>query len=138
MTTTTCTAPTGRGHLRARGTLLVALAAGIGTAACYPLQPAVADVADALGSPVAAVGVALACGQLGYLLGLALLVPLVDRHPARRVVAGQFAALAAVLALSALTPGCRLPGRRHDGGRRAVVGGGRRRGRDRPGRPHCA
>jgi predicted MFS family arabinose efflux permease len=38
------------------------------------------------------IGIALACGPLGYLLGLALLVPLVDRFPPSRVVATQFGA----------------------------------------------
>ena len=44
------------------------------------------------------VGAALACGPIGYLLGLALLVPLVDRFSPRRVVALQFLALGGALA----------------------------------------
>lgn len=79
----------------------MSLAAALGTSTIYPLQPAIADVAHSLGSPVAAVGVALACGSVGYLLGLCLLVPLVDRFAANRVLAAQFTALAAALAVSA-------------------------------------
>jgi predicted MFS family arabinose efflux permease len=77
----------------------MALAAALGTATIYPLQPAIADVAGSLHASLTTIGVALACGPLGYLLGLALLVPLVDRFPPSRVVATQFGALA--IALSA-------------------------------------
>jgi hypothetical protein len=66
------------------------LAAAVGTGAVYPLQPAIAEVGGALGTSLASVGVALARGPIGYLRGLALLVPLVDQcspssraHPAR-------------------------------------------------------
>jgi predicted MFS family arabinose efflux permease len=79
----------------------MSLAAALGTATLYPLQPAIANVADSLGSSVAAVGVALACGPAGYMVGLALVVPLVDRFSAKRVLAVQFGVLAAALALSA-------------------------------------
>ncbi len=81
--------------------LYLALAAALGTATIYPLQPAIAEVTAALGSSTEAVGVALACGPIGYLCGLALLVPLVDRFPARRVIAVQFGALAVVIGWSA-------------------------------------
>jgi predicted MFS family arabinose efflux permease len=50
---------------------------------------------------LATVGVALACGPLGYLVGLALLVPLVDRFSPRRVLSTQFGALAIALGLNA-------------------------------------
>ena len=80
----------------------MALAAALGTSSIYPLQPAIADVAGSLHASIATIGVALACGPLGYLLGLALLVPLVDRFPPRRVLATQFGALAVGLAVSAV------------------------------------
>jgi predicted MFS family arabinose efflux permease len=79
----------------------MSLAAALGTSTIYLLQPAIADVADSLGSSIAAVGVALACGPAGYLVGLGLLVPLVDRFSPGRVLAVQFGVLAAALALSA-------------------------------------
>jgi MFS family permease len=79
----------------------MSLAAALGTATIYPLQPAIADVAGSLDASLAAVGVALACGPVGYLCGLALLVPLVDRFPPRNVLSAQFGALAAALALGA-------------------------------------
>lgn len=77
------------------------IAAALGTAAIYPLQPAISDVADSLDISVAQVGIALACGPVGYLLGLAMLVPLVDRFPPKYILAAQFGALATALAANA-------------------------------------
>nr|WP_179446441.1 MFS transporter [Naumannella cuiyingiana] len=79
----------------------MALAAAIGTGSAYPLQPAMADVADALNSTIGAIGVALAAAPVGYLIGLCLLVPLVDRFPPGRVLAAQFGGLAVALASAA-------------------------------------
>ncbi|GAB0104520.1 MFS transporter [Nocardia sp. JMUB6875] len=79
----------------------MALAAALGTASIYPLQPAIAEVAASLQTSVAAVGAALACGPIGFLVGLALLVPLVDRFAPREVVSIQFGFLAVTLAVSA-------------------------------------
>lgn len=79
----------------------ISLAAAVGTAAVYPLQPAIAEVGGALGTSLTSVGVALACGPIGYLCGLALLVPLVDQFSPRYVLSAQFGALAAALALNA-------------------------------------
>jgi predicted MFS family arabinose efflux permease len=78
----------------------MALAAAIGTATIYPLQPAIGEVAGALRVSVAEVGLALAFGPVGYMLGLALLVPLVDRFAPRRVLSMQFGALAIALAVT--------------------------------------
>ncbi|MEU6827213.1 MFS transporter [Nocardia beijingensis] len=80
----------------------MALAAALGTASIYPLQPAIAQVAASLHTSLAAVGSALACGPLGYLAGLALLVPLVDQFAPHIVVATQFAALAVASAATAV------------------------------------
>jgi predicted MFS family arabinose efflux permease len=90
------------GLLRGAVVGFISLAAALGTAAIYLLQPAIADVGGALSTSLASVGVALACGPVGYLCGLALLVPLVDQFPPRYVLSAQFGALAATLALSAV------------------------------------
>lgn len=79
----------------------MAIAAALGTAAIYPLQPAISDVADSLDISIAQVGIALACGPVGYLLGLAMLVPLVDRFAPKHVLAAQFGALAVATAANA-------------------------------------
>jgi predicted MFS family arabinose efflux permease len=80
----------------------MAFAAAIGTATIYPMQPAIGEVAGGLGVSVAQIGLALAFGPVGYLLGLALLVPLVDRFSPRVVLSTQFAALAAALAANGM------------------------------------
>jgi MFS family permease len=79
----------------------MAIAAALGTASIYPLQPAIANVAGSLDISPAQAGVALACGPVGYLLGLAVLVPLVDRFPPKYVLATQFGLLALALAANA-------------------------------------
>lgn len=79
----------------------MAFAAAVGTATIYPLQPAISDVAGSLDISVPQAGLALACGPVGYLLGLALLVSLVDRFPPNHVLAAQFGTLAAALAANA-------------------------------------
>lgn len=88
----------------------MSFAAAAGTSAIYPMQPAMADVAESLDSSVAAVGVCLAAGPVGYLVGLALLVPLVDRHPPGRVLAAQFSVLALALAANAVVSSVLLLG----------------------------
>jgi predicted MFS family arabinose efflux permease len=80
----------------------MSLAAALGTATIYPLQPAIADVANSLDASLAAVGVALACGPMGYMVGLGLLVPLLDRFPPGRVLSAQVGVLAVALFVSAV------------------------------------
>lgn len=89
--------------LRASVVWFMAFAAAVGTASMYPLQPAIAQMAGALHSSVAATGAALACGPLGYLVGLAMLVPLVDRYAPRSVISVQCGVLALALAATAAT-----------------------------------
>jgi MFS family permease len=80
----------------------MSLSAALGTATIYLLQPAIADVAASLGASLAGVGAALGCGPVGYLCGLGLLVPLVDRFRPRYLPGVQFGAPAAALALTSL------------------------------------
>ncbi|MFE7740749.1 MFS transporter [Nocardia sp. NPDC057455] len=88
--------------LRTSVVWFMALAAALGTAGIYPLQPAIAEVADSMHTSIAAVGMALACGPIGYVVGLALLVPLVDQFAPRIVLSAQFGALAVTSAVSAV------------------------------------
>jgi predicted MFS family arabinose efflux permease len=97
-------------RLRGPVVFFMALAAALGTSTSYTLQPAIADVAESLNAQITAVGIALACGPAGYLVGLALLVPLIDRFAPSRVLATQFAALAAALAASSAAGGVVLLG----------------------------
>lgn len=84
--------------------------AALGTSTIYPMQPAIADVADSLGTQITTVGIALAFGPVGYMIGLGLLVPLVDRFTPARVLAAQFGLLACALAASAAVPTALLLG----------------------------
>ncbi|MEU2041128.1 MFS transporter [Nocardia niwae] len=88
----------GNAELRVPVVWFMALAAALGTASVYVLQPAVAEVAGSLRTSAAVIGAALACGPVGYLTGLVLLVPLADRFAPRAVVSAQFAALAVACA----------------------------------------
>lgn len=81
--------------------MFMALAAALGTSSIYVLQPSIADVAGSMHTEVAVIGVALAGGPIGYLVGLLALVPLVDRFSPRKVLGIQFALLGLALALSA-------------------------------------
>ncbi|TDU83962.1 putative MFS family arabinose efflux permease [Kribbella voronezhensis] len=80
----------------------MSIAAALGTSTLYLLQPSVGQVAGSLGSPIGDIGLALACGPIGYLLGLLVLTPLVDRYSPRRVLAAQFLVLAIALGASAM------------------------------------
>ncbi|MBC7274973.1 MFS transporter [Nocardioides sp.] len=88
--------------LRGSVVWFMALAAALGTSTIYPLQPAIADVAHSFDSSITAVGMALAFGPVGYMSGLGLLVPLVDRWSPRRVLGIQFGVLSLALALTAV------------------------------------
>ncbi|WP_112238812.1 MFS transporter [Kribbella monticola] len=88
-------------ELSGAAVIFMSVAAALGTSTLYVLQPSVAEVAGSLGSPIGDIGLALACGPIGYLLGLLVLTPLVDRFSPRRVLGAQFLALAVTLAATA-------------------------------------
>lgn len=81
--------------------LFMAIAAALGTSTMYVLQPSIAEVAASTHTGIAAIGIALASGPIGYMVGLLAFVPLVDRFPPRDVLGAQFALLGLALALSA-------------------------------------
>lgn len=81
----------------------MAVAAALGTGSLYPLQPSIANISESLHESMAVIGLALALGPVGYLVGLAVLVPAIDRFQPRRVVAAQFVALAIALSLNSLS-----------------------------------
>ncbi|MET9002491.1 MFS transporter [Amycolatopsis sp. NPDC004169] len=77
-----------------RNTVLAAVCA-VAVASIYAAQPALAGIGADLDVPAADLGWIVAAGQLGYLAGLALLVPLGDLRDRRRLIAGHLALTAA-------------------------------------------
>lgn len=77
--------------------LLFAIASGLAVANAYFAHPLLDVMADDLGMSRATAGLIVACTQVGYGLGLILLVPLGDLLDRRKLIAGQ--SLLSVLAL---------------------------------------
>ncbi|WP_079086155.1 MFS transporter [Streptomyces silvensis] len=92
---------TGTGAARpapSRGTvLLFALASGSAVANVYFAQPLLATLGRSFGVGQGAVGAVVTVTQIGYGLGLFLLVPLGDKLDRRKLITAQSALLAAVL-----------------------------------------
>jgi predicted MFS family arabinose efflux permease len=66
--------------------LLLAGAAGLGAANLYYGQPLAAAMGETLHAPVSAIGTALTATQIGYALGMILLVPLGDARERRSLI----------------------------------------------------
>ncbi|GII82314.1 MFS transporter [Sphaerisporangium siamense] len=83
-----------------RRTLFAAVCA-VAVASIYAAQPVLAQIGSDLGVPQARLGWIVAAGQLGYLAGLAVLVPLGDMMDRRKLMAGHLLLTAAGTALAA-------------------------------------
>lgn len=83
--------------------VLFAVVCAVAVATIYAAQPVLAQVGGDLGVPDADLGWIVTAGQLGYLVGLVLLVPLGDMIDRRRLIAGHLvlAAVGTVLAAAA-------------------------------------
>ncbi len=81
--------------------LLFAVACGLAVANVYYAQPLLDTLADTFGIRHATVGIVITITQIGYGLGLLLVVPLGDLIDRRRLVVGQVALLGVALAPSA-------------------------------------
>ncbi|NUW46124.1 MFS transporter [Nonomuraea rhodomycinica] len=87
-----------------RTRLLLAVVCGVAVASVYAGQPVLGPMGRDLGVPVDSLGWFVATGQLGYLAGLALLVPLGDVLDRRRLIAAHLALVAAGTALTGAAP----------------------------------
>ncbi|WP_435206567.1 MFS transporter [Micromonospora sp. bgisy143] len=85
-------------------TFLFAVAAGAAIANLYWAQPLLGTIADDLDAPTATAGWLVTATQIGYAVGVLLLVPLGDILDRRRFVPVLFLASAAALLLCALAP----------------------------------
>ncbi|MFJ5144559.1 MFS transporter [Curtobacterium sp. NPDC088465] len=86
-------------------TLLFAVAGGAAVGNLYWAQPLLDDIAADLGTSPASAGFLVTLTQVGYALGILLLVPLGDVVDRRRLVPGVLAASAVALLAAALAPG---------------------------------
>lgn len=84
-------------------TLAMAAACGLAVANIYYNQPLLGIILDEFPGSKAAAAIPTTT-QLGYALGLFLLVPLGDLYNRRKLIAGQFLFLAAALAAAAVAP----------------------------------
>ncbi|KAB0641315.1 MFS transporter [Burkholderia stagnalis] len=89
----------------ARGlSAFIATAAGAAIANNYTLQPALPEIAREFHTPLATTGLVAGSMQIGYMLGILLLVPVGDKVSPSRLVFLQFAVLTVALGLAALAP----------------------------------
>lgn len=86
-------------------TLIMAIACGMAVANIYYNQPMLGVIGSTFPTQQSVTGFVPTATQLGYALGLLLLVPLGDRIERRRLIVMQFAALALSLAAVAVAPG---------------------------------
>ena len=84
--------------------LLLASSAGLGAANLYYAQPLAARMAGDLHAEAKDVGAALVATQVGYALGMLLLVPLGDGRERRRVIVTTVASAVPALLLVAIAP----------------------------------
>ncbi|MFD0691949.1 MFS transporter [Actinomadura fibrosa] len=95
-----------------RTRLLLAVVCGVAVASVYAGQPVLGPMGRDLGVGAGSLGWFVAAGQLGYLAGLVLLVPLGDLLDRRRLIAAHLALVAAGTAITAAAPAAwaALPG----------------------------
>jgi predicted MFS family arabinose efflux permease len=85
-------------------TTLLAVVCGVAVAGVYAGQPVLGPLGHDLGVPRDSAGWFVAVGQLGYLAGLVLLVPLGDLLDRRRLISAHLGLVAAGLAVTAAAP----------------------------------
>ncbi|HEY6523424.1 MAG TPA: MFS transporter [Solirubrobacteraceae bacterium] len=84
--------------------LLLATACGTAAANLYYAQPLLHTLAGTFGVSNGTAGLLITISQLGYVVGLAVLVPLGDLHERRRLISATMLVTAAALVLSAVAP----------------------------------
>ncbi|KML49327.1 MFS transporter [Burkholderia cepacia] len=92
-------------HLSRAAIAALALAAGVSIANGYALQPSLSVIASDFGVPASRMTTLASVTMLGYLAGLALLVPLADRFSPRTLISAQMGMLALLLACASWSSG---------------------------------
>lgn len=83
---------------------LFAAACGLSAANLYYAQPVLVQIARSFGTSSGSASLLVTCAQVGYAAGLALLVPLGDLLPRRRLIPAVLAITATALAVAAAAP----------------------------------
>ena len=84
--------------------MLLATVCSVAVATIYVAQPAIAQIGRDLGVPESDLGWIVAAGQIGYLVGLAVLVPLGDMLDRRMLIGGQLLLAAVGMLAVAVSP----------------------------------
>jgi predicted MFS family arabinose efflux permease len=95
----------GRPELTTRLVALMAVGSGLSVASNYYVQPLLPDLADGFGVSSSVVGLLVTVSQIGYVAGLALVVPLGDLVERRNLLTRMCLLTAAGLGLVAVAPG---------------------------------
>ncbi|RBQ18600.1 MFS transporter [Spongiactinospora rosea] len=82
--------------------MLLATICAVTVATVYVAQPVLTQIGDDLGLAEAGLGWIVTAGQIGYLIGLAFLVPLGDMFDRRKLIAGHLLLAATGMALAAV------------------------------------
>jgi predicted MFS family arabinose efflux permease len=88
-----------------RQRVMLALVCAAAVSPIYGIQPVLQAAGDDLRMSAGALGWLVAAGQIGYLAGLILLVPLGDMYDRRRLITVHLLLIAAGTAMTALAPG---------------------------------
>jgi predicted MFS family arabinose efflux permease len=95
----------GRPELTTRLVALMAVGSGLSVASNYYVQPLLPDLADGFGVSSSVVGLLVTISQIGFVAGLALVVPLGDLVERRNLLTRMCLLTAAGLGLVAVAPG---------------------------------
>jgi predicted MFS family arabinose efflux permease len=95
---------TARAGMTPARTLLFAVAGGAAVGNLYWAQPLLDDIASSLGTSAAVAGLLVTLTQVGYALGIFLVVPLGDVLDRRRLIPGVLVASAVALLFAAVAP----------------------------------
>lgn len=91
-------------RLSRRLVALLAIATGAAAANMWLIQPLLPDVEDAFGTSEAVAGLLVTCAQVGYAVGLALVVPLGDLRERRALISKTLLATTAAAVVCAAAP----------------------------------
>lgn len=85
--------------------MFFAAVCAVAVSTVYAAQPVLTEIGEELGVPEPELGWIVTAGQLGYLVGLVLLVPFGDVFDRRRLISGHLALAAIGVTVAAIAPG---------------------------------